>query len=159
VSQVQAASVHLQQRVRRRPFGVTLIALYEFLLIGLIIYGVWAAFAAHFARSSGTAGRDPLDEYFSEIFIFVPLSLICHLVAGAGLWFQSPTGRIMRMGISYFNVICYLWGKVFFVFESLPNQHPSLLTAFWVLSLDILIFCYLEFYPGIKEQFGRRAFE
>lgn len=157
MSQMQVVSARVRRKARLRPFGVTLIALYEFLLIGLMIYGLWIVFAAHFALRRGASGSDPLVEYFTEIFVFAPFSLISHVVAGVGLWFVNSSGRFARMAISSANVYAYTRGRIFFVWECLPQHHYGSATADRVLSLDILIFLYLWLYPAVRENFARET--
>ena len=154
---MQPVSVRLQRSRPPRPFGVTLIVLYEFFLVGLIIYGVWNAFSAHFAHNPGASGRDPLVEYFAEIFYFVPFALVFHLYAGVGLFLMNPAGRNVRLAISSLDVLLYQQWRNFFIVECLRQQRHDVRTAWWVLGLEILTFCYLKFYPGVKEKFGRRV--
>jgi len=154
---MQVVGVSSKRTASTRPLGVTLIALYELFIVGMIVYGVWIVFCIHFARSPGASGHDPLDEYNAVIFLFVPLSLISHLIAGVGLWFLRPAGRVVRMAISSVNVLAYMGGNMFIVVEYLPQHWPDRQTVFRVLALDTLIFCYLAFYPEIKKKFGRRA--
>ena len=49
--------MRLQRTANPRPLGVTLIALYELFLVGLIVYRVWTALASYFARSSPARPR------------------------------------------------------------------------------------------------------
>jgi hypothetical protein len=143
------------QSSRKRPFGVTVIALYEFFLIGLIVCGVSAMFAAHFARGPAASGEDPLAEYFGELSVFVPTALVFHTVAGVGLWLLHPGGRVFRLSITSLNVIAYMQWRDFFIIEYLPPRFPGVSWVYFILTLDVLIFGYLWFYPGVKESFRR----
>jgi hypothetical protein len=156
----EITSGNTQRPLRKVPYPVVLIALFQFFKSGFLLYlflQFWHAYSAWAAE-----GR-PYDSAFLDSFFMIlfPALSVVYVVIGWGLLKLRPWARGFLIGAIICTWVAGKYGShlsldVLFFSNGMNLGHQRLATIFCVFLLDLFVFCTLVFYPDIAKTFAEK---
>jgi hypothetical protein len=156
----EITSGNTQRPLRKAPYPVVLIALFQFFKSGFLLY-LFLQFC-HGYSARAVAGRPYDSAFLDSIFmILFPALSVVYVVIGWGLLKLRPWARGFLIGAIICTWVGGRYGShlsldVLFFSNGMNLGQQRLSTIFCVFLLDLFVFCTLVFYPDIAKTFDQR---